>query len=567
MRKYVHWIILGGILVVMVAWRSLAASSETQMMTPRASEEWSRGQFIGHTPVKQPVTIQPAPDRGVFVVWPNLDGRLELVHIGGDGKVVLDRVLPVEARKARGPQLEVGSEGRLHLLWREQGSSRASIRYALLETDGTPVSQPLVLSDSASRVLGAPQLAQDINGHLHALWADDDGVHWAVLSRDGERLQEPTLLIPEGHSLLLQVDDGGRLHLAWQQKKRINVQGVYYAVLDPEKGELSDAEEITEIVINDRMRIEDVAFGLSHDTGYVFWSEYDEAFDHYFFPYISFSLDIPRQKQANFWRLEIGDGPTAIAMPDGQHTPLQVALSERVIGLEPVSGNELAHYLIANESAVASGEELSLQISLISTKAERDGTVEQIVTASPSASMKPVLAIDARSYRHLVWLETGGFGQYRLIYASTVPKVLEEYNALTPWDIVNMMLSKIFRLSLMVVTVILTFIMWAIIPLLALAGYHLLTSEETLDTTRSRVVLGVVLAVEVALTFVLPPRIAGVDTILPILRWGIPSVATVVAAAVTASFVRCRKDAHLFVTFFLFTILISLLQMALYLLF
>ena len=85
--------------------------------------------------------------------------------------------------------------------------------------------------------------------------------------------------------------------------------------------------------------------------------------------------------------------------------------------------------------------------------------------------------------------------------------------------------------------------------------------------TRSRVVLGVVLAVEVALTFVLPPRIAGVDTILPILRWGIPPVATVVATAFTASFVRRREDAHLFATFFLFTIVISLLQMALYLLF
>ena len=60
---------------------------------------------------------------------------------------------------------------------------------------------------------------------------------------------------------------------------------------------------------------------------------------------------------------------------------------------------------------------------------------------------------------------------------------------------------------------------------------------------------------------------AGVDTILPILRWGIPPVATVIAVAVTANFIRRREDSHLFATFFLFTILISLLQMALYLLF
>ena len=105
-------------------------------MTPRASEEWSRGQVIGYTPVKQPVALQPAPDGGVFLVWPNLDGRLELARVGVDGKVVFDRVLPVETKKARDPQFEVGLEGRLHLLWREQGGPRASVRYALLEADG-----------------------------------------------------------------------------------------------------------------------------------------------------------------------------------------------------------------------------------------------------------------------------------------------------------------------------------------------------------------------------------------------------------------------------------------------
>jgi hypothetical protein len=565
MKKPIHWIILGGVLVAVVALRALASSSETTAMTPRASEEWSRGRFIGHTPVKQPVTLQPAPDGGVFLVWPNLDGQLELARMGVDGAVLLDRALPVGAVKARDPQLVVGPEGHLHLLWREQGAPHAGVHYAVLLTDGTPVGQPQALSSpmgSTGRSPGQPRLARDAKGHIHALWSDDAGIHWAVMDSEGGTVKEPTLAIPEGHSLLVQVDSGGRLHLVWQQEARINTRSVRYAALDPESGELGDPEEITEILLNDRLQIEDVAFGLSEDTGYVLWSEYDEGFDRYLFPYASFSLDAPQQKQTGLWRLKAGDGPTAISSLEGQYTPLPVAISERVTDV----GQDLAHYVISNESAVASGEDLKLQIALITVGEEQDEIEEQIVTASARASMKPVLAIDDRSYYHLAWLETGGFGQYRLIYASTAPEVLEEYNALTLSDVLDTSLSKLFRFSLVVVAVILTFIMWAIVPLLALTVYHLVTSEETLDTVRSWVMLVTVLAVEVALTLALPPRVAGIEAILPALRWVVPPVTAVVAAVVTAGVMRRRGDIHLFATFFLFTILNNVLQMAVFLL-
>jgi hypothetical protein len=575
MRKYMRWIILGGLIAAVVVLRAVASSSEAETMTPRASGEWSRGRVIGYTPVKQPVDLQPAPGGGAFLVWPNLDGRLELAHIGVDGEVLLDRVLPVEMRRARDPQLEVGPEGRLHLLWREQEGPHTGVRHVLLDADGVPVRQPQALSDPqrTSGALGALQLARDAAGCLYALWADDAGIHWATLDGEGEMMEGPTLVVPEGHSPLARMDDHGRLHLVWRQEVRLNVSGVYYAVLGPEKGEPSEPEKIAEIVLNDRLRLEDVAFGLSQDTGHVFWSEYDEGFDRYLFMHAFFPLDAPQQAQVDLWHLKMGDGPLAISLPEGQQTPLPVALSERGIGLgqglERTSGDELGHYLISNESAVASGQELKLQITLLTLGmgAEQGDTVEQVVTASSRASIKPVLAIDGRSHLHLAWLETGGFGQYRLIYASTAPGVLEEYNALTFWDVLNMAFSKLFRLSLLVVTVVLTFITWAIIPLLGLVGYHLVTHEEMLDTMRPRVALVAVLAVEVVLTFALPPRMTGMEVALPVLRWGIPSVAAVAAAAVTAGVARRRGDVHLFAAFFLFAILNNLLQIALYLLF
>jgi hypothetical protein len=190
---------------------------------------------------------------------------------------------------------------------------------------------------------------------------------------------------------------------------------------------------------------------------------------------------------------------------------------------------------------------------------------EQVVTASSQASTKPTLIADDRSHLHLAWLDTAGFSKYRVVYASTAPQVMANYNALTLRDGVDAVFNSLFRLSTVVVALVASFSMWAVLPLVGLVIYHLVTSEETLDSVRSRVVLGVVLAVEVALTVALPPRF-GVEATWPALRWGAPAAAAAVTAAVTVVVLRRRQDAHLFAIFFLFTVVNSLLQLILYLL-
>jgi hypothetical protein len=539
LKRSVLWIILG---VVLLAFAALAvwASSYTSK-TPRASDAWSRGQIIGQTPIKRRVALQSALDGGVFLVWPNLDERLELARVGVDGEVLLSRALPLDTQKPRDPQLQVGLDGRLHLLWREEGEPPASVRYAVLEADGTPVGQPQVLSGPASRVLDTPRLVR-AEERLHALWAEEAGVYWAVLGQEGSTLEGATFLIPGGGRLVAQMDDEGWLHLVWEEELGVNTRGIYYAVLDLDGGKLGEPEEITQLVVGGRLRLEEVALGLSPDAGYVFWSDYDRGFDRYRFQYAFFPLDFPQQKQVSQWRLKLGDGPPAISPPDGQQTPLRVALTERMLG---------------------SRQTIELQIAVI-TMGQGDAE-EQVVTASTQASMKPVLIADERSHLHLAWLDTGGFGRYRVVYASTAPEVMEEYNALGLWDAANAVFGNVFRLSTVIVGLVASLSMWAVVPLIGLVIYHLVTSEETLDTVRSRVALGMALAVEVMLTFALPPRI-GVETTWPALRWVAPALTAAVTAAVAARVLRRRESVHLFVAFFLFTAINSLLQLLLYLL-
>ncbi|MDY7076386.1 MAG: hypothetical protein SXV54_05620 [Chloroflexota bacterium] len=541
MKKYTRWIVIGVVLLALAAMVAWAFSQETSM-TPQASEAWSRGRIIGATSIKRGVSLQPAPDGGVFLVWPNMDDDIQLARIGADGEVLLDHVLPIQTRKARDPQLRVGSDGRLHLLWREQEGQHAGIHHNLLQADGTPVGQSQLISEPRRRISDAPRLIRDAENRFHALWADDAGIHWAMLDDAGGMTVEPTLLIPDGSVPMVQMDATGRLHAIWQYQVRGSSIIIYYAVLDPEQGELGPTEEITEVVISGPLQLEEVAFGLSQDKGYVFWSDYNSRYYRYTFQYASFPVDAPRQRRINLWELRVGAGPLAIAPPDGQQSLLPVALSELVMG---------------------AGQEVELQIALITVGQE--AAAEQVVTASSQASMKPVLIVDDRSYLHIAWLETGGFGEYNVVYASTAPEVVENYNSLTFIDTLNAAFDGVFRFSTVIVSLVAALATWAMIPLVGLVVYHVVTSEETLDTARSWTVVSATLILEVALGFVFPPRI-GVETTWSAARWIVPSVTAVVAITITGGILRRQKDKHLFGTFFLFTGLNCLLQLVLYLL-
>jgi len=357
-----------------------------------------------------------------------------------------------------------------------------------------------------------------------------------------EIVSGPDLLLPEAESPVIQEGPGGLLHLVWQQPGAGSARSVHYATLDVERGEISVHEEIAEISLSGSLRLQDVALGLSQDMGHVFWSEYEVKFDRYRFVHASFPLEAPRQKQVRLWQLKRGDGPLAIAPLDGPRTSPLVALSERMAG---------------------TGQEFDLQIALINPEQEL-AAEEEVVTASSQASLKPTLIVDERSYLHLAWLETAGFGQYRVMYASTAPEVVGNYNAPTLWRVLDVAFTSVFQISVVLVGALASLAAWAVLPLVGLVVYHLVTSEETLDSVRSRVAIVAALAVEVGLSFALPPRF-GIDATWVLLRWMVPIVAAAVAAGGTIGLLRRRPDKHLFTTFFLFTGIYCVLQVILYL--
>ncbi|MDY7076385.1 MAG: hypothetical protein SXV54_05615 [Chloroflexota bacterium] len=542
MKKYVTWVVVGvalAILIALAVWASAQAA-----MVPRSSEAWSRGQIIGRTPVKRHVALQPAPDGGVFLIWQNLERRLELVHIGMDGDVLLNRVLPAGTAEALDPQLQVGADGRLRLLWLEGEANHATAHYVLLEADGTPVNPSQMLSDPASPVLDTPQLIIDAEGRYHTIWADGEGIQWATLSAGGTLLSGPTMLVPQGRFPSVRTDNQGRLHLAWQRRGRARADSIYYAVLDPESGVKGEPEEIAQIILRTGQVLRGPIIGLTPETGYVLWEIQDYKYVFSMGGYAFFPLGLAQQRQIEELGLREGRNPAGMCSLERLQTPLLVALSESVPDPEVM-------------------DVLRSQIAVVAL--EQGKVEEQVATASIQASLKPTLVVDDNSHLHLAWLETTEFGEYRVVYASTAPEVMKNYDALTLVDVLDAVFSNLFRLSILVVALVAVLIIWALLPFLVLLVYHLVTSEETLDTVRSRVALVVVLVLVVVLTFAYPPRI-GVEASWPALRWAAPVVAAAVAALVTVRVARRQKYSHLFTTFFLFTGVNSLVQVVMYLL-
>lgn len=543
MKKYRTWIIVGIILLALAALTAWA-SSQTPMV-PRSSETWSRGQVIGQTPVKRRVALQAAPDGSLFLVWQNMEHRLELAHVGADGELLLNHVLSVG--EAGDPQLRTVAGGRLLLLWREGEYPHSStVRYVLLETDGALVGQPQTLSDPAIPVLDAPRLVADAEGRYHVIWADDAGIQWVMLDAEGVLLAGPTLLNTTGRSPAVRADDQGKLHLIWQQRQRARVESLYYIVLDPKdrSGAVGEAEEIAQIVLNTGQGLGEPVIGLTLETGYVFWVIRDFKYVTSSGEYAFFPLESPQQKQIEPLQLRQGRYPEGIYLLETTRTPLLAVLSESVPDPEVMGV-------------------VRTQIVLVALGREEQ---EDVVTASVQASLKPTLIVDDRANLHLAWLETAEFGMYRVVYASTAPAVMENYNALTIWDVLDAVFSNLFRFSTLIVALVAVLIMWAILPFLGLVVYHLVTSEETLNTARSWGALVVALALEVALTFLQPPRL-GVEAAWPALRWAAPALAALGATLVIANVARRRKYMHLFAAYFLFTGVNSLLQMVMYFLF
>ena len=325
--------------------------------------------------------------------------------------------------------------------------------------------------------------------------------------------------------------------MAWQASLSSNTCGIYYGLLDADSGQMETLVELDQVFRRRGRRVEGPILALGSETGYVLWITDRGGESQYAF----FQLDSPQQAGIATLRLQRGLSPREMTALDGQHTPAIVALAEL--------------------TALPDEDQ---QLQVVVWALEPSQTPEEVVTGSHQPSIDPTLDIDDQVNLHLAWLEVGEADQYRVVYASTSADVRQVYNSITFWDIVDSILTRLFRLPLIVVALVPMLLYWAVAPFGGIIVYHFITGEEWLETTLSQVVLGVAVTLEVALTLLHPPDIEIEGLVLTRIA---PVITALLASLVTVRFLRRRADQSLFACFFMFTGIHVLLLLAAYVMF
>jgi hypothetical protein len=556
MKRWGYWLAIGAVLLALVAlvgW----ANAYVPLMTPSASEEWSRGRVLGTAPVNVRVDLQTAPDGGAFLTWVDLDNRLHVAQLGAQGRIIADRIPALGTDVPREPHILVEPEGDVQLIWREAGGGRSLLTYARLNSAGSVQVGPLPLS-LAGDDAQSPWLASNRRGEVEVFWTGQAGIYQATLSAEGKMQGEAVLLVEGGECVSVQVDQEGTFHLAWAQEVGSNAQAIYYASFDPEQKELSQPEEMDRLFLRAGQVVQSLVIGIDSDTGYILWVIQDMKYVTSRAHYAFFPLEIPRQKKVRDLRLDKGGNPLSLWAVRGQYETLLVALAETIMSPD---GPQLQIGVIALRGEQSPGGHAWAAVGRRGAKAsvaQSDLPEDQyIVTASNYPSLKPSLAADALGNLHLTWLETGGFGVYRVTYASTASGVKEAYNALTLWDVTDRAMGVAIQLFLAVGLMPVLAISWSLFPLMCLLGYHLVTGHESLAVPGARVAFGVSVLLEVIFTYLIYPH----RSMMPVvLQWTLPLATAVVALLLTVFYLRKRDEQSLFGAFFLFALAYGFLQ-------
>jgi hypothetical protein len=600
----------------------------------KPSPDWSRGLHVGVASLNQPMALQVDGEGHAHLVWYTKTeevSKLHYVQLDDQAKVVVDRDLDIPLPYLHRPQLLLDRQGKMHLacLAREGGPENTAkgLFHFLLDHDGEALSEPIRLSPpSIPPTHGGEvedyQMCLGQEGRIEVFWTTKEGIIHLGLDEQGEVISPPTLIVPQGTDPSAQVDRSGTIHLAWLQEPSPQVKELYYVAFKPQQvGGPIKGTKLTQFnkVISAVLR--GPALGLDMEYAYIFWSleqrgglEAGTAGSYYVsLPLGQRSLQpgsgqalltptqirIPNlepvytssQGSYNYrqlaYPLEKWDS-NFVAMPsvvEGQRNELAVTLSVKVgFGRKAYPDEPKAR--AQEEMPIGPGFRPQIQLAMaVFTKGKMKGY--QIATKTGSVSLRSNLQVDpalqqalrqaqdkaqeAAPDLHLAWLDTAGFWQYDVYYASTSPEVKAWLDRTSPQDVLLNAVELAWR-TLSGVALLPLVGFWVIPPLIWIVLFYTLAGEEGLELRRVKVALGIAIALYMGAKLVLLPNfllyVPLLDQVPPHLHsvWilGVPLIIFALALAAMYAYIRRTERATLFLAFFVFALTDALLSLAIY---
>jgi len=436
----------------------LVGCSTRPERTVKTSEDWSRGQRVGHASLLQFSALAVEPDgQRVHVAWSGReaqgqDTELYYAQLDGEGKTLAEQVLPFLFLPRR-PRLKIASRGSVHFfaLARRDAKSQDGLFYMLLDAAGTPEGEGLQLSSAEQATLNY-EVATSGDGSVEVFWAMEEGetasLYHQRLGPDGSP-QTNAMRIAEGEEPTAQVDREGTIHLAWMGPSTGRDRRLRYAGFPQGQVAFTAGTEIGSIPAEGIGIRKPIVIGLDERQVYVFWSvEWRSGLSagSAEAPYVHFPLGRPQDaRRENVWVPEVAEAYDALTGPVREAEAYSL---EHLLVALPASMGRPSGFLEAPWPVSGQREELAVVVS--SRVQYRHSNDNQVVLAlykdgqlvayqmagrTTSLSQWPVAAADDHGHLHLVWVDYDTPTERGVYYASTAPAARAHLNTLTTQDL------------------------------------------------------------------------------------------------------------------------------------
>jgi len=548
----------------------------------KPSEDWSRGLSLGRSGIKQPVALLVDADKHVHLVWGESaaggEDRLHYAQLDQQARILINESLTMDTPNPRRPQLLVDGENNLHLAYLSRAEGRQRLYRVLLDQNGRPT-EPLLLSREGEDV-DSFQMYLSAEGKVAFIWAgkpenEQVGIFHSVL----HDTSSPTLLIPQGIDPFVLVDNSATTHLVWLYEKGVSARDVYYATLEGSQVVPAGGQKLAGFEFAESAVYNGPVIGVDTNTLYVIWSVQNlgggltptAAFAFY----VSFETGKPTLVNPSAIGLPAETMPdyAAYASPYGYGKlallPPWVYSSDFVNAPAVVQSQEselpLTLSLIVESPATS-----VMQLAMV-VFAEGKPVGYQLVSNTPNASVRSTLVADSDSNLHLAWLDTAGFRQYDVYYASTSPETKRWLDRTSTDDMVlgaaDLVWGVISAIGLVPIAAI-----WNFPPLIWVVLFYVFSGQEDLDQIGARIGLLVSIIIYVASKLLLLP---GLSAGTPFLHQVPKEMASTVAVAIPVLilflalgaiclYARRSERATLFKALLIFAVTDSLLTVVLY---
>jgi len=551
----------------------------TRTTTPRASDQWSKGKLLGKAILNNQVALQVDEAGNSFIVWVGLEHELDFARLNEHAEVVVQTPLDLHINSPMKPQLLMDTTGQLHLAWLDKQELTMQLFYARLSADGEVLQEATVLSPPERRVTHSSMVLDPAGQTVELFWSDNvyirPGCYHAALDWSGAVVVPAEMLIPDGLSPSAQIDRQGFVHLVWRVEPEAEKPEFHYAVYDPQSRVLGPDILAGEPLVQMSLLGGPTA-GASFDGP---WLGLDESS-----VYLTWVLEVHERTEVRDFTFYQAFPQPALSRPEGVATfdyapPKVTSEAVHVRGVDPsltgqpqfLDGQPAHQVLACFTQAPGPGNMETLQIAAIDVGA---GQVEgqEIVNASRSASVRPNVAIDGQGNLHLVWIDTAGFEQYDVVYASTSPQAKETLNRVTTYEIVDKVLSAVmsFFTALFFVPVVLN---WVLIPFGWLVLFALTTRESEISDPHGRRALGVAMILQLGIKIFLlsdllsqSPLVSMLSPLLGIVlgRWIVPVFLAAISVGVVWAYLKRTHSQSIFAAYLIYAVVDSLLTLIIY---